>query len=70
MQATVQTNHSSQPNRSYFPSLSMNGPVKTVDKKWNRRELRGEIIKHKTSNIFRNLNQEDNPNELAFHKSK
>jgi len=27
------------------------------------------MIKHKTSNLFRNLNQEDNQNELAFHKT-
>jgi len=33
MQASVHTTHSSQPNRSYFSSLSMNGPVKTVGKK-------------------------------------
>jgi len=28
------------------------------------------MIKHRTSNLFRNLNQEDNQNELAFHKSE
>ena len=69
MQASVRTTNSSQPNKSYFPSLSMNGPVKIISTKWNRRELRGEMIKHKTSNLFRNLNQEDNQNELAFHKT-
>jgi len=28
------------------------------------------MIKYRTSNLFRNLNQEDNQNELAFHKSE